>query len=288
MRITKKYNMRKSKRLRKISRRRKVKYGGSNIIDVVFTNDNNVLIKVDNTLKISQEYVHRVGAEQLFRKIVNYMIQNNHIDKNKNIIDLGAWIGDNSLPWAKNITGIVYAIDPSPNNCSFMKETLKINNITNVNVIQEIISDKEENLKIQAGNMNHGEFIRNNNGTNANKIKSKTLDSLYNENIISNIGFIHLDVEGMEYKIITGSKKLIEKDRPIVSYETHSRDNNIEDIKQYFISNNYTIFKIEEVCGVDASCRNSVAIPNSIVDKINLDDMYSKLSIDSKIFSKVT
>ena len=286
MRTTKKQTLR-NKRLKKISRRRKVKGGNPNIIDVVFTNDNNVVIKVDNTLKISQEYVHRVGAELLFRKIVNYMIQNNFIDKNKNIIDLGAWIGDNSLPWAKNINGIVYAIDPSPNNCSFMKETIKLNNITNVNVIQEIISDKEENLKIQAGNMNHGEFIRNNNGTNANKIKSKTLDSLYDGNIISNIGFIHLDVEGMEYKIITGSKKLIEKDRPIVSYETHSRDNNIEDIKQYFIKNDYSIYKIEEVCGLDASCRNSIAIPNSILDKINLDDMYSKLAIESAIFTKI-
>jgi FkbM family methyltransferase len=119
------------------------------------------------------------------------------------------------------------------------------------------------------------------------KFKSTTLDLLYNKNTINNIGFIHLDVEGMEYKIILGSKILIKKERPIVSYETHSTDNNINDIKQYFIDNDYTIFKIEEVCGGDQTCRNSVAIPNSIINNINFNDMYSKLNIDNTVFIKI-
>ena len=50
---------------------------------------------------------------------------NNVIDKNKNIIDLGAWIGDNSIPWAKNIDGIVYAIDPSKENCKYIYVNFK-------------------------------------------------------------------------------------------------------------------------------------------------------------------
>ena len=37
-----------------------------------------------------------------------------------NIIDLGAWIGDNAIPWAKNINHIVYAIDPSSQNIEFI------------------------------------------------------------------------------------------------------------------------------------------------------------------------
>jgi len=287
MRYTKKRSLRRRK-LKKISRRRKLRGGDSNIVDVIFINDNNVVIKVDKSLQFAELYIGRVSIEPLFRKIINYMIQNNIINKDKNIIDLGAWIGDNTIPWAKNINGIVYGIDPSPNNCTFMKELIALNNITNVNVIQEVISDSKEELSLNFGNhwpdINHARFTTND--KNSEKYKSTTLDLLYNNNTIHNIGFIHLDVEGMEYKIILGSKTLIEKERPIVSYETHSTDNNIEDIKQYFINNNYTIFQIEEKCG-DTSCRNSVAIPNSIVNNINLNDMYSNLKIDNTVFIKI-
>lgn len=284
MKHTKKRSLQK-----KSTRRNKRKHrGGSNIVDVVFSNDNNVIIKVDTTLQFSELYKGRVSNEPLYRKIINYMIQNNIINKDKNIIDLGAYIGDNTLPWAKNINGIVYGIDPSPNNCSFIKKLITINNITNVNVIQEVVSDKEENLSLDLGewwpDINHARFTANN--KNNGKYKSTTLDLLYNKNTINNIGFIHLDVEGMEYKIIEGSKNLIEKEKPIVSYETHSSDKNIENIKQYFINNNYTIFKIEEVCGGDQTCRNSVAIPNSIISNIKLEDMYSNLNIDNTIFIK--
>ena len=102
MRHTKKRSLRK-----KSTRRNKRKHrGGSNIVDVVFSNDNNVVIKVDKSLQFGEKYINRVNSEALFRKIINYMIQNNIINKDKNIIDLGAWIGDNTLPWAKNINGI--------------------------------------------------------------------------------------------------------------------------------------------------------------------------------------
>ena len=53
------------------------------------------------------------------------------------------------------------------------------------------------------------------------------------------------------------------------------------------MNNDYTIYKIEEVCGGDQTCRNSVAIPNSIINNINLNDMYSNLNIDSTVFIKI-
>jgi hypothetical protein len=74
----------------------------------------------------------------------------------------------------------------------------------------------------------------------------------------------------MEYKIILGSLNLIEKERPIVSYEGHTNtDTYLNDIKKYFIEKNYSIFRIEEACGRD-DCRNFLAIPNDINNNINL------------------
>ena len=41
------------------------------------------------------------------------------------------------------------------------------------------------------------------------------------EGEIADIGFIHLDVEGMEEKVVQGAKRIIQKNRPIVAYEIH-------------------------------------------------------------------
>jgi hypothetical protein len=58
-------------------------------------------------------------------------------------------------------------------------------------------------------------------------VDSVSLDHLYDTNIIDNIGYIHLDAEGLEYKIIRGSGKIIEKFNPIISFEQHLElDNN--------------------------------------------------------------
>ena len=97
----------------------------------IFTNDNNVEILL-TTHPFSDHIAMRDNHEVYFRRIHTYMINNNIIDTTKNIIDLGAWIGDNTLPWAKNIKGIVYAIDPSSVNCSFIDEIKTLNNYVSV------------------------------------------------------------------------------------------------------------------------------------------------------------
>lgn len=97
--------------------------------ECLFVNDNNVNIKlIDHPT--TQSFIDRVNNEKIFRQI-NIFLINNNIIKN-NIIDLGSWIGDNSIPWAKNITGLVYAIDPSPNNCDFILKMCELNEIPNI------------------------------------------------------------------------------------------------------------------------------------------------------------
>ena len=89
------------------------------MVSCVFANDNNVEIDLPDH-ECSGEFVLRDKHEVLFRRIHTFMIQNDYIAGN--VIDAGAWIGDNAIPWAKNIKGIVYAIDPSERNCNFIQQ----------------------------------------------------------------------------------------------------------------------------------------------------------------------
>jgi len=238
----------------------------------IFCNDNYVVINLlqhDN----SSDFKRRSNNEILFRKI-NTLLINNGIIKN-NIIDLGSWIGDNSIPWSKNINGIVYAIDPSEYNCEFIKKTCDLNNITNLKVIQTAVSDKNE-LLYTNGDLKHCSFVYDNCGTTGkNRASSVSLDYLYDNREIENIGYIHLDVEGMEYKVIVGSNNIIDKYRPIISFEQHLEIDNYEEILIYLINKNYKVFLINEILeGCRHDCRNSIAFPvesfhENIIDLIH-------------------
>lgn len=230
----------------------------------IFKNDNNVTITLLND-PFSNLFKTRDNHEVLFRRINTFLINNNVIQKNKNIIDLGAWVGDNSIPWAKNINGVVYAIDPSPSNISFIKNTCDLNNINNVEALEYAISDSHELLSTN-DNINHCSFFYGNPGKNGRtKLHAVSLDYLYDENIIDNIGYIHLDVEGMEYKILQGSTNILKTFKPIISFEQHLELDDYSEILTYLNDNGYCVFLVDEILpGCRPDCRNSFAFPSEM------------------------
>ncbi len=171
-------------------------------------------------------------------------------------------MGDNSIPWAKNITGIVYAIDPSEQNCLFIKELALINNISNVTIIQKAISDKNELLSTNDP-ITHCSFVYPPIGiTGETKVDACSLDYLYAEQIIDNIDYIHLDVEGMEFQVIMGATLLIDHFKPIITFEQHINTDNYVELSTYLKNKQYEVYLINETfAGCRPDCRNLLAIP---------------------------
>lgn len=236
-----------------------------------FYNDGGQKITITTENNVCNNFMRtRPDKEKHFRLIVYSMLKHGVIDINKNIIDLGAWIGDNALPWSKIINGIIYAIDPSDNNCNYIENLKKLNDVTNVTVIKEVISDKIEILKY-GGSIDHATFIE---GPLVFKernieIKSTYLDKLFDDGVIREIDFIHLDVEGMEYIVLSGAKKIVEQLRPVVNYEIHiDIDKHQHDIYNYLNSQKYICYMINEILpGCRLDCRNFIAIPNERHEK---------------------
>lgn len=234
----------------------------------LFPNDDNVIILSHNHTSYNL-MKYRPHHEVLFRKIHTFLIHNNIIKKDRNIIDLGAWIGDNSLPWSKMIDGIVYAIDPSKSNCDYIEKLKLLNKSDNIKVIQEAISNKKDMLSTN-DDLTHCSFVYNNVENNGKtKISSTYLDKLYEDDIINNIGYIHLDVEGMEYLVLKGAKQIILNERPVVTYEIHlNLDKNIDTIQNMFTDNNYFVYMINEILpGNRTDCRNFLAIPIELLEE---------------------
>jgi FkbM family methyltransferase len=230
----------------------------------VFENDNNITILLPKS-RLSEIFITRDKHEVIFRKIITYLLINKIITSN--IIDLGAWIGDNSIPWSKNTKSLIYAIDPSPENCKFIEDICEINSINNVKVIQKCISDKNEIL-FTNDDLFHVTFItdKQKKTTGKNICQAYTLDYLYELKCIDNIGFIHLDVESMEFLVIIGGNKLIDTFRPIIAFEQHLLIDNFNELSAHIKNKNYTVKMINEILpGCREDCRNFIAFPNEII-----------------------
>jgi FkbM family methyltransferase len=233
----------------------------------IFSNDNYVKIYLPDH-PFSDKFSTRDNHEVVFRKIHTIMIKNKLI--NGNIIDLGCWVGDNSLPWAKNIDGIVFAIDPSLENCHYIKQLVEINGVNNIKVIQEVVSDE---IKVVSTNddLSHATFVSNNSGLT--KLTSTTLDKLFEQNEIFGIDYIHLDVEAMEFQVVKGSEKIITHFQPIITFEQHLNQDDYISLSSHLKKRGYLVFLINEVLpGCNPDCRNFIAFPSRIsFDKINKD-----------------
>ena len=232
----------------------------------VFTNDGGITVSLIEH-PFSQTFASRNNHEVLFRRMHTYLMDAGVIKNN--IIDLGAWIGDNTIPWSKRSgsdakRSVVYAIDPSRENCDFIQIMCDHNQIDNVKIFQTAVSDKMETLSTN-DDMYHCTFVQG--GEGRNKVNAITLDHLFNIGEIENIGYIHLDVEGMEYKVILGAEKIIDSYKPVITFEQHLEIDNYNLILEHLTNKNYVVFLIDEVLpGCRPDCRNSIAFPKEIFD----------------------
>ena len=234
---------------------------------VKFVNDNDTHVDlIDHEL--SPVFAKRDEHEVYFRRIHSYLIKHGLL-ANGNIVDLGAWIGDNAIPWAKQIPGTVYAIDPSAHNLDYIRRMAEHNGINNITTIQKVISDKGE-IVGTFGDINHCSFRSGATGTT--RLAAVTLDDLK----LPNIALIHLDVEGFEFKVVRGATETIERCRPIISFEQHVQVDNYLGLSEYLCEKGYDIYLINEVLpGCRRDCRNFMAFPCELnygmrdIDNIN-------------------
>ena len=231
-----------------------------------------LLDNIKDYKSIYQNYMDRGNTEIMFRKLITHIFP---YFKDKNIIDLGAYIGDNSVPWALKSNGIIYAIDPSKENTDFIDKMAKHNKLDNIVTITKAISDKSETIYY---NENDDTHISCNTNTGRGSFQATNLDNLN----LENIGFIHLDVEGFEYKVLQGSINIINKYNPIIVWENHIEKEDYMKIVNFFSSHNYNTFLINEQfphCFPD--CRNFISLPeNSNININNINKKFQEIYKD--------
>ena len=254
----------------------------SNYFDYFF---NSRRSRSDRSINFSK----RPNAEALFRNIVCQMFNVKILDKNKSVIDIGAWISDNSLVWAKMLdpaTAKVYAIDPSSENISFGKEVAALNNIKNISYHENICSDTSGTELFFEGSIDHAVFNNYGDGKKSQNV-TNTIDEIVTENYQNDIGLFHIDVEGFEELVIKGAEKVILNSKPVIVFEQHLSQEKPEIIFKYLTKMGYRIYMINEIlpgCALD--CRNFLAAHNTI-DLSDFIRDFNKELISTQIFEAI-
>lgn len=204
-----------------------------------------IIIDPQNGYLDAQVYAHRLYEPH----IVHEFVENISLDDV--CIDIGANIGHHTIIMSQctGVTGKVFAYEPIPYIREQMKESLKLNNISNVTIIPDALSNKEGELRLSINKDNvAGSSFVNTLTKDTIPVKMLTLDS-YD---YPQVNFIKIDVEGFEYNVLLGAKSTIKKHHPTILFEfsplyylkfnqTHTKK-----ILTFFKELDYTLIDLED------------------------------------------
>jgi hypothetical protein len=128
----------------------------ANNFEATFPNDGGVVINMpklnfSHTFTRNRDclscmaFVNGADKEVALRLIVRELFAGGWISTSKSIVDIGAWISDNAIIWANSLqdSGKVFAIDPSEYNLGFGRLIAKCNQLSNIEFVKAVCSDKQ-------------------------------------------------------------------------------------------------------------------------------------------------
>lgn len=129
---------------------------------------------------------------------------------NKNILDVGAFIGDSALVFQSLRPSNIFSFEANPLNFDLMLRTFELNNLINVHPYCEALSDAKGSVQLSIDG-SCSSIVSNQ--TNILNVTSNTLDNFIENNNLQ-IGLIKVDIEGGEPYFLKGAQNTIRKQRP--------------------------------------------------------------------------
>ena len=167
-------------------------------------------------------------------------------DDDKIIFDVGTNFGYLSMVWANTIcrNGKIYSFEPHPLLFNSYTKSIKSNNLQDHIVTENVaIGNELGTIEINLLSTTSNTLDLESNKRNDKKVKVNiiTLDHYIKKNNITKCDLIKIDVDGIEFDILNGSRELIKKWHPIFIVET----NNDNRIIEFFIKHDYKILNMK-------------------------------------------
>lgn len=157
------------------------------------------------------------------------------------VLDVGSNLGTVTLALSHQVGqhGRVFAVDAQTLMCEYLRQTLALNDLHNVQVLNAAMGAREGSVNLtdieydQGGNFGALSLE----GIERGNIKMRTIDSLG----LKQCSLIKIDVEGMELDVLGGAASTMSKHQPAVYVENKDKNKSTELIK-FFFDRNYTLY----------------------------------------------
>lgn len=214
-------------------------------------------------------FMGRPEHELLLRRVVFRLYEAGLVQRDRSIIDIGCWLGDNAVVWATFLDAErarVHAVDPSAANLAFARSVAMASGVENIVWHEAVCSDVSGQQVIPIGNLDHATFVRSSDDEGVTALTTVTLDELLPHAEHARLGLLHVDVEGLELAVLKGSEGIIRASQPLVLFEGHLRDEeDIAGVRRFLAGLGYETFLINEVLpGCLLDCRNFLAVPDAM------------------------
>jgi len=157
------------------------------------------------------DYVFENGYSYDSPEDLDYFLENFQGDL---LIDIGSNHGVFSIYLNKKFTKII-AFEPEANNFSMIKKNIQLNEIGNIRTINTAVSNTDASnvpffLLESDGHHSLGKVATSMYRTTS-YVNSLRLDTFFDENMISHVDLLKVDVEGFELNVFQGAGKYLEK-----------------------------------------------------------------------------
>lgn len=131
---------------------------------------------------------------------------NRHTSRGDTVLDIGGYIGYHTLTLRKSVgsEGYVIAFEPDPNNAALLKQSISLNNLTNVRVEQLALGSTTEQVELSISDEGPSlpTTVKTYQDAERISVKSTSLSHYLENNKLSDVSFAKIDVEGGEYDIL--------------------------------------------------------------------------------------
>lgn len=139
------------------------------------------------------------------------------------VFDVGANVGFYTMLASVLVgpSGKVFAFEPVPRNIQLLNEHLRLNRITNAKIIEKAVSDTngqacfDESADTSMGHLDVSGRLN---------VGTVSIDTLVSEGKVLLPECVKIDVEGGEFRVLTGAKSMLAEAHPRIFLATHGKE----------------------------------------------------------------
>jgi FkbM family methyltransferase len=200
-----------------------------------------------------------VGRSIYLRGVYEHEVENcirRCLNIGDTFIDVGSNVGYFSIIASQLVgeAGFVYAFEPHKKVFNLLKESVKVNSANNVEIAEIALWDEKTELSFEDKLNSAFSYITPHRDDSASsKIQAMTFDDyISTKKLSSSVKLIKIDVEGAEFKVISGMKETIDRVHPdfIIELQNWSLSrfsSEIKDIVNFFTTRSYSTYNLSHV-----------------------------------------